>query len=74
MRNDQFPYRDEARIAVNKAHCRKCDTTIESTHRRHMQTCPCGNLSVDGGTAYLRRMWETVEWDELSEYEEDEDD
>lgn len=42
-------------IIHNRARCHLCGQTIESTFRHHFVTCPCGNLSVDGGTDYLRR-------------------
>jgi hypothetical protein len=45
------------RITRNAARCRLCDTTIESRHRHDYVTCPCEALAVDGGHAYLRRMW-----------------
>ena len=42
-------------IIHNRARCHLCGQTIESTHRHDRRTCSCGNLSVDGGTEYLRR-------------------
>lgn len=51
------------------ARCLKCNTVIESLYRHHYTGCPCGNLYVDGGTAYIRRSirdgWDTME--DLSE-------
>ncbi len=43
------------RIKRNSAKCLKCNTEIESVHRHDFVTCPCGNVSVDGGRAYLKR-------------------
>ncbi len=44
------------RIYKNQVHCLKCDTVIESTHRHDFKFCPCGNIAVDGGREYLRRV------------------
>lgn len=52
-------------IVSNKAHCLLCDTVIESTHGHDFKTCPCGNLSVDGGKNYLRRAYSS---DKLLEF------
>lgn len=43
------------KIIENKAKCLMCGDIIESKHRHDYVTCSCGNLSVDGGTDYLRR-------------------
>jgi hypothetical protein len=53
-------------IARNVARCDDCGTEIESTHRHDFRTCPCGNLSVDGGHAYIRRLFRTENWTDLS--------
>lgn len=44
-------------ILRNSAKCLSCGDTIESTHRHDYVTCSCGNLSVDGGKAYIKRMY-----------------
>lgn len=41
----------------NSARCRQCGDEIESTHRHEMVSCSCGAVCVDGGLAYLRRVW-----------------
>ena len=43
------------RILRNRARCLICDDIIESKYRNNFVTCSCGNLSVDGGTDYIRR-------------------
>jgi hypothetical protein len=43
-------------IVRNSARCLTCGDEIESTHRHDFVTCTCGAISVDGGTAYLRRV------------------
>ena len=59
-------------ILHNRAKCLKCGETIESETVHDFKTCLCGNLSVDGGKEYLKRSFQTMEWKELSEYEEEE--
>lgn len=44
------------RIIRNAAKCLGCGVTVESRHRHDFKTCGCGNLSVDGGHAYLRTV------------------
>ena len=43
-------------IVANKARCLICQALVESKHRHDFVTCPCGNLSVDGGLDYLKRI------------------
>ena len=43
------------RIVHNRAECGKCGGIIESKNRHDFVRCPCGEIFVDGGTAYLRR-------------------
>jgi hypothetical protein len=40
----------------NAAHCLVCDTIVESRTRHDFRSCKCGNVSVDGGTWYARRL------------------
>jgi hypothetical protein len=64
---------EELKIKENKAMCLKCETIIESIHRHDFVRCPCGNLFVDGGKAYLRRgAADIAQYLDLSTYEEDE--
>lgn len=35
-------------------HCLRCDTVIYSIDQHHYHSCPCGNISVDGGRDYLQ--------------------
>lgn len=53
-------------IQRNSATCLKCGDEIESKDRWHFATCSCGNISVDGGKDYLRRVSRTDEWEETS--------
>jgi hypothetical protein len=43
------------RIIQNSVKCNECGDEIYSAHRHDFVTCTCGNISVDGGTDYLRR-------------------
>lgn len=59
-------------IRRNAARCNVCGTIIESKHNRHFVSCPCGNLSVDGGRFSLNRSIQFPNsWTELSDYDED---
>ena len=57
-------------IFMNKAQCLICEEIVISTHRHDFVTCRCGNLSVDGGSWYLKRSFTKDEnsYKELSEY------
>lgn len=56
-------------ILTNKVRCHKCKETIESVSRHHFVTCKCGNVSVDGGREYIRRVYANkAGYDELSTY------
>jgi hypothetical protein len=39
----------------NQAKCLKCDQIVRSKNRHDYKMCKCKNLSVDGGTWYLKR-------------------
>lgn len=42
---------------INSARCNDCGNVLVSEHVHDFRTCSCGNLSVDGGPAYVRRLW-----------------
>jgi hypothetical protein len=44
------------KIVKNSAQCKLCADIITSTHSHHFVTCRCGEISVDGGTQYIRRL------------------
>lgn len=57
-------------IKINKARCRKCKDTIESTNIKEIVRCRCGALGVSGGNGakgFIHRLG--LDYDELSEYE-----
>ena len=60
-------------IKHNKAKCLKCGETLESETVHDFRICSCGNLCVDGGKEYIRRISNTCEWEDLSEFEEEEE-
>ena len=44
------------KILQNEVECLKCGDRIYSASRHDYKTCGCGNISVDGGMSYLRRV------------------
>jgi len=42
------------KIIRNVARCKKCGDVIESKHRHDYVSCKCGAIAVDGGTCYIR--------------------
>ena len=55
------------KIIENSAKCLKCGDKIVSKHRHDYVTCRCGNLSVDGGTDYIKRtVGDMTKYKELS--------
>lgn len=64
------------KIKTNRAKCLLCGDSIESTHVHDFRACSCGNLHVDGGKQYLRRVvaggFDTMQ--DLSEYEDNSED
>lgn len=56
------------RYLSNRAKCLLCGEIIESKHRHHFVPCHCGNLIVDGGLDYLKRIFNKMDsWVDLSE-------
>lgn len=73
-----FRYETRQQLTKNAAHCLLCDEVVVSESVHHFQPCSCGNISVDGGNYYARRVGsqtstnpETGEqtWVDVSEYE-----
>lgn len=59
-------YNPMNQIIQNEIKCLKCGDIIFSDSRHAFVTCSCGNVSVDGGLSYLRRVWKTQEFEERS--------
>lgn len=53
-------------IYRNSARCLECSTQVTSYRTHDFATCPCGNLSVDGGHQYLRRVGSKSTYEETS--------
>lgn len=62
------------RIIRNAARCRKCGDEIESKSRHDYRVCSCGSIAVDGGLNYIRRAGEMGDIEELSEWDEPDED
>ena len=65
------------KIKRNMAKCKHCGDIIESKSAHDFKTCSCGAVSVDGGHEYLRRCFINSpddDFEDLSEYEEEEHD
>lgn len=52
-------------IVLNRARCDECLMVVVSRSVHDYRTCDCGNLSVDGGRDYLKRVG-SGEWSEMS--------
>lgn len=65
---DAYPARPI--ILRNAVQCLKCDDIIESHHVHDFKYCSCGNIAVDGGREYLRRLGNAGNYVDLSEFEE----
>lgn len=57
-------------IFLNQAKCLLCNDVITSSHRHDFVTCSCGNLSVDGGSWYAKRLFSASidDYEEMSVY------
>ena len=56
-------------ILKNAAECLKCGEEVESLDRHHFNCCSCGNICVDGGRDYIRRVYkEEGQWVDRSEH------
>ncbi len=61
----------KTKIIRNIIKCTKCGDILESTHIHDFKMCSCGECGVDGGHAYLRRLYHSEDsFIELSETEE----
>lgn len=62
----------ERQIVINRIQCDSCKDIIISHHTHDYKHCKCENVSVDGGTSYLRRGWEDgATYTDMSLYEDD---
>lgn len=61
------------KIIRNRIKCKKCGEIIESISTHDFKFCKCGAVAVDGGKEYLRRDGNREDYEELIEYEEEDD-
>lgn len=62
---------EEKELRRNAVRCLRCDDVVESWHRHDFKTCRCGDVSVDGGLDYARRVFRPeAKYEELSERNE----
>ena len=54
----------QTKLNRNRVRCLKCEEIIESQHRHDFVTCKCGNISVDGGMSYMRRIGTLKDYEE----------
>ena len=54
--NDKNTKHQILHIVSNQITCKSCGDTIFSAHRHDMVSCSCGEVAVDGGNHYLRRV------------------
>lgn len=46
------------KIIHNRAKCKICGDIVESNRRHDYIPCKCRAMAVDGGHAYLKRVWD----------------
>lgn len=57
-------------MSPNRVQCTRCHTILASTSRNDWSTCRCGRVSIEGGDAFLRRVFgRRADYVELSEVE-----
>ncbi|MEA5004419.1 MAG: hypothetical protein VB081_13115 [Christensenella sp.] len=56
-------------LHFNKIKCKVCGDIIESKTTHDLQYCRCKSVAVDGGKEYLRRLGNPEDWEELSEFQ-----
>lgn len=62
-----------SKIKRNAFRCKQCGLVVESKTVHDFQECRCGNFT-DGGHEYIRRGGDFDAMEDLSEYEEEEED
>ena len=53
-------------IISNKIKCKKCGDIIESKSTNDYKRCSCGDVAVDGGKDYLKRIGKEKDYIELT--------
>lgn len=57
-------------IILNSIQCDYCGDVITSHHRHDYVSCSCGEVSCDGGRAYLKRSYNTIQGEGMLPYTE----
>ena len=57
----------------NRVRCLICNEVIESKFTHDYVTCPCGNVSVDGGQDYCKVNFKTNQWKQVLDEEKTDD-
>lgn len=57
---------EETIIVSNQVRCNKCADEPFSSHVHDFKYCKCGNIAVDGGMSYLRRVGDIDSYKEMS--------
>ena len=60
----------KSNIITNKIKCINCGDVLESKEENDFKRCGCGNVAIDGGHDYLKRMGNEEDYIELSETNE----
>ena len=55
-------------IFINAAVCKKCGDYIRSINRHDYKECGCGNIAVDGGSWYNKRVGTLKDYIDVVEY------
>lgn len=55
-------------IERNSVRCGICGDEIVSNYTHDFKMCSCGNVGVDGGHDYRRRVYRTEQWEDTSVY------
>ena len=59
------------KIIRNRIRCKHCGDVIESRYTHEYVPCSCGACAADGGLEYIRRTGGFDDFEELSEFEEE---
>lgn len=72
METQEEERNSRGRLIYNGVKCRICGDVIESKHVHDFVSCSCGNVSVDGGLDYPRRVFkDDASYIELMKHEEE---
>lgn len=57
------------KLIRNALRCDSCGDEIESKYTHDFKWCKCRAIAIDGGLSYTRRIGAIDNYEELSEYE-----